>query len=79
MYTENPHEVLLVVLIVTLCFGFEAACSRNKDDINLMDFLFFVLGELVHTANLENISSKTNIRKTKRLFHTKDNLDKTVT
>ena len=48
MNTENPHEVLLVVSIVTLCFGFEAACSKNKDDINLMDFLVFCFSYFDH-------------------------------
>ena len=35
-----------LILIVTLCFGFEAACSMNKDDIlNLMDFLVFCFSD----------------------------------
>ena len=31
-----------------LCFGFEAACSKNKDDINLMDFLVFCFSYFDH-------------------------------
>ena len=31
-----------------LCFGFEAACSKNKDDIHLMDFLVFCLSYFDH-------------------------------
>ena len=32
-----------LILIVTSCFGFEAACSMNKDDITLWIFWFSVL------------------------------------
>ena len=43
MYMYFHLIIHTFILNVTLCFGFEAACSKNKDDINLMGILVFCL------------------------------------